>query len=157
MPYVWIVSWIYYHILVSICTSEITVDVSIVLWRHHQVLFISLFPKQVIVPKELKAEKFPHFMGREPSYHSASILGQIYDTVESFQTERQRQKGEDFVFITVAVLLSLPTPPLIHVPIKFNISELLIQLQLPYRVLSVFSRCYICEFRNFSTPLVQHR
>lgn len=85
--------------------------------------FLSLFPKQVNVPKELKAEKFPHFMGREPSYHSASILGQIYDTVESFQTERQRQKGKDFVFIIVDVLLSLPTPLF-----NFNISELLTQL-----------------------------
>lgn len=54
-----------------------------------------LSPKQVNVSKELKAEKFPHFMGREPSYHSTSILGQIYDAVESFQPENQSTKGED--------------------------------------------------------------
>ncbi|XP_034699033.1 probable RNA-dependent RNA polymerase 5 isoform X1 [Vitis riparia] len=47
---------------------------------------------KVNVSKELKAEKFPHFMGRESSYHSTSILGQIYDAVESFQPENQSTK-----------------------------------------------------------------
>ena len=59
--------------------------------------FVTLSAKQVNVPNELKAEKFPHFMGREDSYHSTSILGKIYDTVEHFQTEKQVTKGEDFL------------------------------------------------------------
>ncbi|KAG5559295.1 hypothetical protein RHGRI_008993 [Rhododendron griersonianum] len=44
--------------------------------------------KKVVIPDELKAEKFPHYMGRANSYHSTSILGLIYDTVEkSLQSE----------------------------------------------------------------------
>ncbi|KAH7853241.1 hypothetical protein Vadar_000428 [Vaccinium darrowii] len=45
--------------------------------------------KKVEVPYELKAEKFPHYLERKNSYHSTSILGLIYDTVEqSFQSEQ---------------------------------------------------------------------
>ncbi|XP_058206703.1 probable RNA-dependent RNA polymerase 5 isoform X2 [Rhododendron vialii] len=40
--------------------------------------------KKVVIPDELKAEKFPHYMGRANSYHSTSVLGLIYDTVEKF-------------------------------------------------------------------------
>ncbi|KAI8565476.1 hypothetical protein RHMOL_Rhmol03G0262200 [Rhododendron molle] len=44
--------------------------------------------KKVVIPDELKAEKFPHYMGRTNSYHSTSVLGLIYDTVEkSLQSE----------------------------------------------------------------------
>ncbi|KAG5559291.1 hypothetical protein RHGRI_008991 [Rhododendron griersonianum] len=44
--------------------------------------------KKVVIPDELKAEKFPHYMGRANSYHSTSVLGLIYDTVEkSLQSE----------------------------------------------------------------------
>ncbi|KAF7147400.1 hypothetical protein RHSIM_Rhsim03G0238400 [Rhododendron simsii] len=38
--------------------------------------------KKVVIPDELKAEKFPHYMERANSYHSTSVLGLIYDTVE---------------------------------------------------------------------------
>eukprot|EP00268_Persea_americana_P063087 TRINITY_DN8145_c0_g1_i6.p1 TRINITY_DN8145_c0_g1~~TRINITY_DN8145_c0_g1_i6.p1 ORF type:complete len:976 (-),score=152.62 TRINITY_DN8145_c0_g1_i6:356-3283(-) len=38
---------------------------------------------QVELPNDLKAEKFPHFMERQNSYVSKSILGSIYDTVNS--------------------------------------------------------------------------
>ncbi|KAF7147894.1 hypothetical protein RHSIM_Rhsim03G0237700 [Rhododendron simsii] len=38
--------------------------------------------KKVVIPDELKAEKFPHYMERANSYHSTSVLGLINDTVE---------------------------------------------------------------------------
>jgi len=45
--------------------------------------------KKVVVPYELKAERFPHYMGRKSSFHSTSVLGLIYDTVEqSFESEQ---------------------------------------------------------------------
>ncbi|KAL6006093.1 hypothetical protein ACLOJK_040138 [Asimina triloba] len=42
---------------------------------------------KVEVPKELKSEKFPHYLERCNSYHSTSILGMIYDKVDSFVDE----------------------------------------------------------------------
>ncbi|KAM7509580.1 hypothetical protein LguiA_020033 [Lonicera macranthoides] len=43
--------------------------------------------KKVKVPNELTAELYPHYMERENKYHSTSVLGQIYDTIQSSQTE----------------------------------------------------------------------
>ncbi|KAL3625438.1 hypothetical protein CASFOL_030892 [Castilleja foliolosa] len=45
--------------------------------------------KKVKVPKELKAEMFPHYMERKHdlSYHSSSVLGQIYDRVVAYKNE----------------------------------------------------------------------
>ncbi|XP_058180590.1 probable RNA-dependent RNA polymerase 5 isoform X4 [Rhododendron vialii] len=49
---------------------------------------------EVVIPDELKAEKFPHYMGRTNSYHSTSVLGPIYDTIEkSSQSEDLPAKG----------------------------------------------------------------
>lgn len=43
---------------------------------------------KVIVPDELKAQRFPHYMGKDASYHSTSVLGDIYDRAETFQCEQ---------------------------------------------------------------------
>ncbi|KAA8523162.1 hypothetical protein F0562_009585 [Nyssa sinensis] len=44
--------------------------------------------KRVEVPNEYKAEKYPHYMERkEKSYKSTSVLGLIYDKVNSFESE----------------------------------------------------------------------
>nr|GLL20613.1 probable RNA-dependent RNA polymerase 5 [Ipomoea trifida] len=44
--------------------------------------------KKVNIPKDLKVYKFPHFMGKQrDAYHSTSVLGEIYDTVVSFETK----------------------------------------------------------------------
>ncbi|KAI8565472.1 hypothetical protein RHMOL_Rhmol03G0262000 [Rhododendron molle] len=51
----------------------------------------------VVIPDELKAEMFPHYMGRANSYHSTSVLGLIYDTVEkSLQSEDLLAKDVEF-------------------------------------------------------------
>ncbi|PKA63394.1 putative RNA-dependent RNA polymerase 3 [Apostasia shenzhenica] len=42
---------------------------------------------KVEVPRELMAEQYPHFMGRTNSYVSKSILGMIFDEVNSVQME----------------------------------------------------------------------
>ncbi|KAI4377766.1 hypothetical protein MLD38_015344 [Melastoma candidum] len=44
---------------------------------------------KIEVPQHLKAQVFPHYMGKDPafSYSSSSILGSIYDSVMSYQTE----------------------------------------------------------------------
>nr|XP_027065194.1 probable RNA-dependent RNA polymerase 4 isoform X2 [Coffea arabica] len=44
---------------------------------------------KVIVPEELKAERFPHYMGKDGSYRSTSVLGDIYDRAEAFQSEQR--------------------------------------------------------------------
>lgn len=51
--------------------------------------------QQVNVVEELRAEMFPHHMERlsDISYHSSSILGQIYDTVEAFKDEGVQETG----------------------------------------------------------------
>ncbi|XP_031107582.1 probable RNA-dependent RNA polymerase 5 isoform X3 [Ipomoea triloba] len=44
--------------------------------------------KKVNIPKDLKVYKLPHFMGKQrDAYHSTSVLGEIYDTVVSFETK----------------------------------------------------------------------
>ncbi|KAF3649118.1 hypothetical protein FXO38_17834 [Capsicum annuum] len=45
--------------------------------------------KKVSIPRDLKANKFPHYMekGNPFSYHSTSILDQIYDHVDSYPDE----------------------------------------------------------------------
>ncbi|KAL2500917.1 putative RNA-dependent RNA polymerase 5 [Forsythia ovata] len=45
--------------------------------------------KKVHVPDRLKAESYPHYMGRTSAltYHSTSILGQIFDRIESSRNE----------------------------------------------------------------------
>ncbi|KAG5600031.1 hypothetical protein H5410_031401 [Solanum commersonii] len=45
--------------------------------------------KKVSIPHDLKANKFPHYMakGNSLSYHSTSILGQIYDYVDTYPDE----------------------------------------------------------------------
>uniref|UniRef100_A0A7N0UYH8 RNA-dependent RNA polymerase n=1 Tax=Kalanchoe fedtschenkoi TaxID=63787 RepID=A0A7N0UYH8_KALFE len=42
---------------------------------------------KVTVPSGLEAKIFPHYMGRENVYRSMSILGQIYDAVDSFKPQ----------------------------------------------------------------------
>ncbi|KAF7813875.1 putative RNA-dependent RNA polymerase 5 [Senna tora] len=48
--------------------------------------------RKIEVPKELKAEIYPHYMEKENSYTSTSILGLIYDEVETYQSEETTYK-----------------------------------------------------------------
>ncbi|KAL1532896.1 RNA-directed RNA polymerase [Salvia divinorum] len=50
--------------------------------------------KKINLPDDLKAELFPHHMGRmaENSYHSSSILGLIYDRVQEFCSDAEHEK-----------------------------------------------------------------
>ncbi|KAL6221871.1 hypothetical protein ACLB2K_005263 [Fragaria x ananassa] len=47
---------------------------------------------KVGVPKELKVSCFPHYMGKNRSYPSTSILGSIYNRVDEHQTEDRSLK-----------------------------------------------------------------
>uniref|UniRef100_A0A1D1XGI4 RNA-dependent RNA polymerase n=1 Tax=Anthurium amnicola TaxID=1678845 RepID=A0A1D1XGI4_9ARAE len=50
-------------------------------------------PKQglkVEVPEDLRAEKYPHFLEKKYSYRSTSVLGEIFDTVNSSQTDSKK-------------------------------------------------------------------
>ncbi|KAI8021430.1 putative RNA-dependent RNA polymerase 3 [Camellia lanceoleosa] len=42
---------------------------------------------EVVIPDEIKAEKFPHYLEKPNKYHSTSVLGLIYERVESFQSQ----------------------------------------------------------------------
>ncbi|XP_071723572.1 probable RNA-dependent RNA polymerase 5 [Rutidosis leptorrhynchoides] len=44
--------------------------------------------KKVNIPKDLIATRYPHHMGRQPKYHSTSILGLIYDAFQSCKNEK---------------------------------------------------------------------
>ncbi|KAI3781775.1 hypothetical protein L2E82_11799 [Cichorium intybus] len=44
--------------------------------------------KKVVIPRDLKATKYPHHMGRKPEYHSTSILGLIYDQFQSCKNDK---------------------------------------------------------------------
>ncbi|KAH6827518.1 hypothetical protein C2S53_007863 [Perilla frutescens var. hirtella] len=52
--------------------------------------------KKVDVPNDLRAEMFPHHMGKAPdiSYRSSSILGKIYDSVLEFHDEAPPRRQE---------------------------------------------------------------
>lgn len=52
--------------------------------------------KQVNVPSALIPDKYPHFMQRDSScsYHSTSILGEIYDQLEEFQSNARTVGGK---------------------------------------------------------------
>ncbi|GMP59698.1 hypothetical protein CsSME_00022876 [Camellia sinensis var. sinensis] len=43
--------------------------------------------KKVVIPDEIKAEKFPHYLEKPNKYNSTSVLGLIYERVESFQSQ----------------------------------------------------------------------
>ncbi|KAK9939775.1 hypothetical protein M0R45_016463 [Rubus argutus] len=47
---------------------------------------------KVVVPKEFKVSCFPHYMGKNNSYPSTSILGSIYNRVNEHQTEDRSLK-----------------------------------------------------------------
>nr|POE66553.1 tetraketide alpha-pyrone reductase 1 [Quercus suber] len=47
---------------------------------------------EIEVPRELKVELFPHYMDRDNSFNSTSILGLISDTVNKYQTEDHSMK-----------------------------------------------------------------
>jgi len=42
---------------------------------------------KITVPEELMVKQYPHLMERYPDYHSASVLGKIYDEVKSQESE----------------------------------------------------------------------
>ncbi|KAK1360290.1 RNA-dependent RNA polymerase [Heracleum sosnowskyi] len=44
--------------------------------------------KEVKVPKQYRADLYPHYMGKGNGYHSSSVLGKICDTVDTYVTER---------------------------------------------------------------------
>ncbi|KAI3421726.1 RNA-dependent RNA polymerase, partial [Psidium guajava] len=48
---------------------------------------------KIELPKFLKAESYPHYMEKDKSFRSNSILGRIFDAVESYQAENQTGKG----------------------------------------------------------------
>ncbi|XP_056163740.1 probable RNA-dependent RNA polymerase 5 isoform X1 [Syzygium oleosum] len=47
---------------------------------------------KIELPKFLKAESFPHYMEKDEAFRSNSILGLIFDTVESYLAENQTGK-----------------------------------------------------------------
>ncbi|KAK1421861.1 hypothetical protein QVD17_24543 [Tagetes erecta] len=44
--------------------------------------------KKVVIPNNLKATQYPHHMGRNPEYHSTSVLGKIYDEFQNCRNEK---------------------------------------------------------------------
>ncbi|KAA3457828.1 putative RNA-dependent RNA polymerase 5 [Gossypium australe] len=59
---------------------------------YYEALDASKTGKKVKVPEELRVAVFPHYMERENSYKSTSILGKIYDHVKAYQEEVSRKE-----------------------------------------------------------------
>ncbi|PWA94619.1 RNA-dependent RNA polymerase family protein [Artemisia annua] len=55
---------------------------------YYDALDASKSGKKVVIPNDLKATKYPHYMDRKPVYRSTSILGQIYDAFQSCKNEK---------------------------------------------------------------------
>lgn len=51
--------------------------------------------RQLEVPKELKPEMYPHYMEKDSSFTSTSILGLIYDEVCNYQSQDISRKGKN--------------------------------------------------------------
>ncbi|KAK1417362.1 hypothetical protein QVD17_26489 [Tagetes erecta] len=51
--------------------------------------------KSIDIPKPLLAQKFPHYMEKyiKKSYHSSSVLGEIYDTAKAYQPDNILIRG----------------------------------------------------------------
>ncbi|KAH1131937.1 hypothetical protein J1N35_003315 [Gossypium stocksii] len=59
---------------------------------YYEALDASKTGKKVKVPEELRVAVFPHYMERENSFKSTSILGKIYDHVKAYQEEVSRKE-----------------------------------------------------------------
>jgi len=66
--------------------------------------------KKVVIPDELKVELFPHYMGRPNSYHSASVLGLIYDFVEKSLESEELPAGDVEVSKLPCFDVEVPSP-----------------------------------------------
>ena len=66
---------------------------------------LSIFRKQITIPRRLMVELHPHFMEREgpiPPYHSTSVLGKIYDEAKSQQSETVQPSSKPSFFWSVS-------------------------------------------------------
>lgn len=68
----------------------------------YQILVLPLLLlSKVYIPKRLKVDKFPHFLQKKESYHSTSVLGEIYDRVEKFKAEEPVAVGKCLIHILI--------------------------------------------------------
>ncbi|TYH60945.1 hypothetical protein ES332_D07G014600v1 [Gossypium tomentosum] len=70
---------------------------------YYEALDASKTGKKVKVPEELRVALFPHYMERENSFKSTSILGKIYDHVKAYQEEVSRKEVRKLPFFNVEV------------------------------------------------------
>ncbi|KAL7260023.1 hypothetical protein ACSBR1_005813 [Camellia fascicularis] len=63
----------------------------------------------VVIPDEIKAEKFPHYLGKPNKYHSTSVSGLIYERVVSFQSQDLLAKDVE-VWKLPCFDVEIPTP-----------------------------------------------
>lgn len=76
--------------------------------------------KKVVIPDELKVELFPHYMGRPNSYHSASVLGLVYDFVEKSLESEELPAGDVEVSKLPCFDVEVPSPLLIFWGQKYD-------------------------------------
>ncbi|KAJ0680708.1 putative RNA-directed RNA polymerase [Helianthus annuus] len=55
---------------------------------HYDAIDAAKSGKKVVVPNNLKATHYPHYMGRKPEYHSTSVLGKIFDQFQNRKNEK---------------------------------------------------------------------
>lgn len=54
-----------------------------------------VFLEQVEIPECLLPRKYPHYLEKEPdkTFHSSSVLGEIYDTAKAYEPDNSLIKG----------------------------------------------------------------
>ncbi|KAK9026934.1 hypothetical protein V6N11_066790 [Hibiscus sabdariffa] len=71
---------------------------------YYEALDASKSGKEVVIPEELRVAVFPHYMERENTFKSTSILGKIYDYVKSYQEEVSKKEVRKLPCFDIGVL-----------------------------------------------------
>ncbi|GMI89458.1 hypothetical protein like AT2G19930 [Hibiscus trionum] len=71
---------------------------------YYEALDASKTGKKIVIPEELRVAVFPHYMERDNSFKSTSILGKIYDYVKSYQEEVSKTEVRKLPCFDIGVL-----------------------------------------------------
>ncbi|KAK8696984.1 hypothetical protein V6N13_113150 [Hibiscus sabdariffa] len=71
---------------------------------YYEALDASKTGKEVVIPEEFRVAVFPHYMERENTFKSTSILGKIYDYVKSYQEEVSKKEVRKLPCFDIGIL-----------------------------------------------------
>ncbi|KAL4301789.1 hypothetical protein GQ457_10G000720 [Hibiscus cannabinus] len=71
---------------------------------YYEALDASKTGKEVVIPEEFRVAVFPHYMERENTFKSTSILGKIYDYVKSYQEQVSKKEVRKLPCFDIGIL-----------------------------------------------------